>query len=173
MIETSKLRYMGTVMLFVGIGLILLTAIRGLSTFTTSSQFGVPKNTTILILPPTTLSPRSCKIWLHTDAEVDLLILDSSEYTLFLNGQKFSTSMEYKNLRNSLIELEIPTRKEYYFLVRNLGTTTIGGEIIVTFFGFEKDLFSISLIVLSVGFILSLLAHRNLKLLQVETRKNV
>ncbi|MGB9760304.1 MAG: hypothetical protein ACP5KW_10840, partial [Thermoproteota archaeon] len=159
MIETSKLSYMGIVALLVGVGLLLLTTIRGLSTFTTSSQFSVPKNTTTLILPPATLSPRNCKIWLYADAEVDLLILDSSEYTLFLNGKKFSTLMEYRNLKNSLIELGIPSRKEYYFLVRNLGTATINGEIIVTFFGFEKDLFSISLLILSVGFLSLVLSY--------------
>lgn len=50
-----------------------------------------------------------------------------------------------------MINFEIPVRGEYYVAVRNRGISTIDVEIVLTFWGFERDLIYLSIILIILG----------------------
>lgn len=139
------------VILFTGIGFSLLTAIRGLSTHITTFKFEALGNATIPILMSSLWPPRDFRIWVSASDEVDLLLLDESESLSFFSGKDPYPLREYNNLKDSIIIFEIDTRGKYSLLVRNKKETTVKGEVIITIYGFEKDLVFLSTLILTIG----------------------
>lgn len=151
-------------MLFTGVSFSLLTAIRGLSTHITTLHFGVAGNMTVPILEPSLWPPRDFRIWVSASNEVDLLILDESESISFFNGKEPRPLKEYSDLRGNIVIFEIPIRGKYGLLVRNRRETIVDGEVVITIYGFEKDLVLVSILTLTAGAVLLAVGYLTLRM---------
>ncbi|MEM2961271.1 MAG: hypothetical protein QXU67_06665, partial [Candidatus Bathyarchaeia archaeon] len=152
MTRLSALCYVGTVMIMVGLGVSLLTVLRGLSTQIFTLQFGLPGNSTFPLSMPPMWPPRSVRIAVYVSGgEIDLLIFDRPNYDAFIRSGDAIPLKEFKGLRGEVINFEIPVRGEYYIAVKNGGVLTVDGEIVLTFWGFERDLIYLSIILIVLG----------------------
>jgi len=148
LIRDWELRYGGTVMLFTGISFFLLTVMRGLSMHTLVYGFVLPGNETLPITPLMSWPPRDCRMWLHVNGSVDVLILDESSYLSFLNGKEPCPLVEYSNLKGNALIFKIPIRGQLCLLVRNRGEKTVEGNVVITLSGLESDLMLLSFLTL-------------------------
>ncbi|MGB9760250.1 MAG: hypothetical protein ACP5KW_10520, partial [Thermoproteota archaeon] len=154
MISRSKLRYLSVVLIFLSGGLVCLTILRGLSPYVGTVNVGLPSNSTLPIILPSIWPPRNLRISLYLDGELDLYVLDERGYSFFTTSGKIKPVAEFTKLHSDTISFEVPQRAQYYIILRNNGTKTVSGEIILTFWGFEKDLVYISAIIFCLGIIL-------------------
>ncbi|MBO3755278.1 MAG: hypothetical protein FGF53_10470 [Candidatus Brockarchaeota archaeon] len=96
--------------------------------------------------------PRSVRIAVYVSGgEIDLLIFDRSNYDVFMKSGDAIPLKEFKGLGGEVINFEIPVRGEYYVAVKNRGALTVDGEIVLTFWGFERDLTFLSVILIILG----------------------
>lgn len=152
MIRSSTLRYVGTVTIMVSLGISLLTVLRGLSTQIFNQQFGLPGNSTFLLFMPSMWPPRNVRIAVYlSGGEIDLLIFDRPNYDVFMKSGDAIPLKEFKGLRGGVVNFEIPARGEYYIAVKNKGELMVEGEIVLTFWCFERDLVYLSIILIVLG----------------------
>ncbi|GEM_PF-2064444 len=155
MTSYSKLSYIGTVIVMIGLGVSILTVMRGLSTPIFTYRFGLPSNYTSFLHFPPMWPPRNVRIAVYLiSGEIDLLIFDRSNYDLFMSSGDATPLREFKGLGGGTFNFEIPVRGEYYIVVRNRGESTVDGEVVLTFWGFESDLTHLSIILLILGTVL-------------------
>ncbi|MGQ9479557.1 MAG: hypothetical protein ACUVQ0_06065 [Thermoproteota archaeon] len=153
MINPSKLHYIGIVVLMIGLGFSILTIMRGLPThIISSSQFSLPGNFTIPLFTPSMWPPRNVRISVHlSGGDIDLLFFDKPGFESFSESGDMVPVKEFKGLRRGVVNFEIPVRGEYFIVARNSGASTIDGEIVLTFWGFEKDLTTVSVAAFILG----------------------
>ncbi len=75
-------------------------------------------------------------------------MFDKHNYELFMETGKAAPLKEFRG--ESFVNLEIPARGEYYVVLRNKAMP-IEGEIIFTFWGFERDLACLSIAFIILG----------------------
>lgn len=135
-----------------GLGFSILTVMRGLPTYVNIIQFGIPSNSTFPLFMPSMWPPRSVRIAVYVSGgEIDLLIFDRPNYDVFVKSGDAIPLKEFKGLRGEVVNFEIPARGEYYIAVKNRGALTVDGEIVLTFWGFERDLIYLSIILIVLG----------------------
>ncbi|MBO3799628.1 MAG: hypothetical protein FGF52_01010 [Candidatus Brockarchaeota archaeon] len=152
MTRLSALCYIGTVMIMVGLGVSLLTVLRGLPAQVFTSHLGPPGNSTSKLFMPPIWPPRNVRIAVYlSGGEIDLLIFDRPNYDALIGSGYAIPLKEFKGLKSEVINFEIPMRGEYYVVVKNRGVSTVDVEIVLTFWGFERDLTYLSLALLVLG----------------------
>ncbi|MEM3390364.1 MAG: hypothetical protein QW491_13300 [Thermoproteota archaeon] len=154
MIRPSKLRYVGIVLLMTGLGISILTILRGLSPYVFATRVGIPENSTFPLFLPPIWPPRNVRIVTSLNSrEISILIFDKHNYELFMETGNAVPLKEFEEV--SFVNLEIPARGEYYVVLRNKGAMSVEGEIILMFWGFERDLawLSIALAILGAMFL--------------------
>ncbi len=157
----SKLRYVGTVAILVGFGISSLTVIRGLSPTILDLQFGgLSGNSTLQLFLPPTWPPRNVRMapYLRNGTEVVIMIFNESNYVLF-SESKGATPLKEDQLGGGTVQFEIPARGRYYIVLRNKGSSTLEGGIILTFWGFERDLVSLSMASFAIGVVFWIIGH--------------
>ncbi|MGB9760066.1 MAG: hypothetical protein ACP5KW_06905 [Thermoproteota archaeon] len=151
MTRNSKLKYAWVIFLSLGFSLLILTIFRGLSTEITVIRFGGPGKSKIPISLPPIWPPQKVRIFLQSNGKVDLIILHSLEHDTSLNYSNLIQVKEFRNLENEVVEYEIPQRGVYYIVVRNNEDKNVDGQIILTFYGLEKDLLFLSIVFVCLG----------------------
>ncbi|MGB9717430.1 MAG: hypothetical protein ACPL4E_03170 [Thermoproteota archaeon] len=85
MIKPSKLRYVGIVLLMIGLGISILTVLRGPSPYVFATRVGLPENSTSPLFLPQIWPPRNVRIATSLGSrEISILILDKHNYELFM-----------------------------------------------------------------------------------------
>lgn len=149
MIKSLKLRYAGTVLLMIGLGVSILTVLRGLSPYVLVTRVGLPENSTLPLFLPRFWPSRNVRIVASLSSrEISILIFNKNNYELFM---KTGNATPLKEFREESFNFEIPARGEYYIVLRNNGATPTEGEIILTFWGFERDLVYLSIASVILG----------------------
>lgn len=139
-------------MVMIGLGLSLLTILRGLSTNVQIFRVGVPSKALLPVFFPPIWPARNVRISIYLDSgEVDLLILDERGYRSFLEANDLEPLREFSKLRSDVLTFETPSRGQYYIVLRNDGMANVDGEMVLTFWGFETDLLLLSAMVLVLG----------------------
>ncbi|MEM2886097.1 MAG: hypothetical protein QXF24_08425 [Thermoproteota archaeon] len=136
-----------------GLGLSFLTILRGLSPIIQYLQFGdISGNSTLPLYMPPMWPPRNVAMtpYLSDGGEVEILIFDEPNYHLFLES-KSATPLKELELGGDIVQFEVHVRGRYYVVLRNEGANTVNGEIIMTFWGFERDLTYLSMASLVFG----------------------
>lgn len=153
MIKPSKLRYFGTVVIMIGLGVSILTILRGFSPYVFVTRVGLPENSSFPIFLPQIWPPRNVRIATSLrGGGISILIFDKHNYELFMEAGNAVPLKEFKEV--SVANLEIPARGEYYIVLKNEEAVPIEGEIILAFWSFERDLacLSIALVILGTTF---------------------
>lgn len=138
----------------IGLGVSLLTVVRGLAPNIQTVRFGCPQGDLPLFLPPM-WSTRNLRIALYLDiGRVDILIFDEHNYRLFLESKDATPIKEFRDIGGTTIQFEVPVRGKYYIFLRNRYINLVEGEVVLTFWGFERDLITMSVATLAFGFVL-------------------
>mgnify|MGYP001773033780 CR=1 FL=1 len=153
MIKSSTLRYTGTVAMMVGLGFLFLAILRGLPSSDYVSKVGLPGNYSLPLPVPPVWPPRNVwlAVYLAGSGEVDLLVFDKAGYDAFTASGSAAPLKEFKGLGSGVVSFEVPSRGEYYIVVRNRGSSPVDGDLVLTFWGFERDLLYLSAVLLILG----------------------
>lgn len=137
--------------LIFGFSLLILAIFRGLSTEIMVVRFGGPGRSVISIDLPPIWPPRNVRMLIQSNEKVDLIILNDQRHEKPLNYSNLTLVKAFRNLKNEVVDFEIPQRGTYYIVVRNNENTIVDGQIILTLYGLERDLTFLSVASICLG----------------------
>jgi len=138
------------VMLMIGLGISILTILRGLSPYVFVTRVSLPENSSFPLFLPQIWPPRNVRIAASLrGGKIGILLFDKYNYKLFVETRNAIPLKEFRGM--DFVNLEIPARGEYYVVLKNKEATPIEGELIFTFWGFERDLACLSIAIVILG----------------------
>lgn len=144
----------GVVLLVIGISLGLLSILRSSSIYSREVGLGVVAHDSQMLV--FRVPPRSLRLEVNASGDVDIHVLDELGVRLWDEG-KLAPIHSFEEVKHALYVIELNGRGDYYFLICNLLDSPSVVNLRLTFYGFEKDIVMVAIILTVSGFSIVLL----------------
>lgn len=153
----KKLTRLGALLFVAGISLLLVTVFRGSSSFIGTHMYDIP-SVGWSIPHPQLWPPRSLRLEVTSESEIDIFILDEQGINLWNEEETLRPLFTFNQVKHDVYTVQLSRRGKYAFLIHNPSSsdnerTTV--ELITTFYWFENDLLLASIAVTITGAIIT------------------
>jgi hypothetical protein len=164
--KMKNLTKVGIMILVIGVSFFAGTIYRSHSTYGygTRSLFGLTSNSWSFNATYTSsgfkcfFAPREYRIEVKSNATLDVYLLDADGVTLWLSECSLVPVWSVNEVKQDIYIADLTKRCDYTLLVYNPTNSTADYEIQFTVYGFEKDLFLVSIILISTGLLVIFIA---------------
>jgi hypothetical protein len=138
----KALTRIGIFILAIAVTLFLTSTLRAYSQVAFGIRGNIEPNEWIEMGSHSLLSPQTLKISFGTSnaTPIDIYILNQQQLQTWKTTNTLNPTIKIENQSSLINTYEIPTRDFYTILAYNPNTQTEGIQIILTLYGFEKDL---------------------------------
>lgn len=152
----------GVMLLAIGLAFVVGTMYRSTSTksFGYGNLIGLKSNSwnsavnqTHHVIYPYFWSPRDLRLDVNCNSTIDIYILDSEGIRLWTSDRILKPVWSAMGVSQEIFTLQINSRDTYAFLVYNPTNMISKFEINATIYGYEKDLFLLSVVFVAIGLI--------------------
>ena len=155
----KKLTRLGIILIVAGISLVSVSVLRGSSTQSGGKHGFLLSPLGWSMSEPELWAPRNLRLEVDAEAEVDIYILDGAGIDLWKNSGKLAPLFSFEKAKRGLYTAQLNRRGRYAILIYNPSDSVLEVYLTLTFYGFESDLVSVSIVFGVSGLVIILAKH--------------